>query len=73
MDWRRQRRHGHIDRVSSKGLFGLVLDIQQPSSKHKAIYFRPFYRGYIVVPFTTTVDGRNPAPPGMYKTLYIMG
>ena len=20
-----------------------------------------------------TVDGRNPAPPGMYKTLYIMG
>ena len=23
--------------------------------------------------FGNTVDGRNPAPPGMYKTLYIMG
>jgi len=22
---------------------------------------------------TPTVDGRNPAPPGMYKTLYING
>ena len=26
-----------------------------------------------IVLYTPTVDGRNPAPPGMYKTLSIMG
>ena len=28
---------------------------------------------WITIATVTTVDGRNPAPPGMYKTLQIMG
>ena len=28
---------------------------------------------YVGIPMDTTVDGRNPAPLGMYKTLKIMG
>ena len=32
----------------------------------------PLLKRYFLGPYTT-VDGRNPAPPGMYQTLSIMG